>query len=399
MALDIAGMLTGVSNQPVNPNLSVQQQQLAMGANATNMMQGGMESMRRSAGGSVPMAEQLQMAMGSLDPSNPADAEKLIKLMMATGDIAGATKLASQIKAMQQKKIDEAKAKAAAIIEEKRYQDEFNLDTRKVVATEQKVAAANKANALKANQVKTRLIENKDGTYTIINEGTGAVIATGDSLDEGQRVLKNIEPVVQRVADTKLLGIKTNEMLAAMGRAEELIGVRRYQDGSKAEDGTDLSGTVIPDSIPGGWKNLYMLVQQERPGVGATLGNRSFDKLSKEIESIQAKLGLEALALLKSLSSTGSSGLGATNQMEISMLQQQIAALDATLPSELPKQFEIIREHMDNLRALASDRPVNIKWEDPKYSAYTREFDGVKAYTVDGGATFYDQATNQPIPE
>ena len=98
MALDIAGMLTGVSNQPVNPNLSVQQQQLAMGANATNMMQGGMESMRRSAGGSVPMAEQLQMAMGSLDPSNPADAEKLIKLMMATGDRAGALKLAASLK-------------------------------------------------------------------------------------------------------------------------------------------------------------------------------------------------------------------------------------------------------------------------------------------------------------
>ena len=102
MALDIAGMLTGVSNQPVNPNLSVQQQQLAMGANATNMMQGGMESMRRSAGGSVPMAEQLQMAMGSLDPSNPADAEKLIKLMMATGDRAGAAKLAASLKATQQ---------------------------------------------------------------------------------------------------------------------------------------------------------------------------------------------------------------------------------------------------------------------------------------------------------
>ena len=102
MAFDIAGMLTGVSNQPVNPNLSVQQQQLAMGANATRMMQGGMESLRRSAGGAAPVAEQLQMAMGSLDPSIPADAEKLIKLMMATGDRAGAAKLAASLKATQQ---------------------------------------------------------------------------------------------------------------------------------------------------------------------------------------------------------------------------------------------------------------------------------------------------------
>jgi len=102
MALDIAGMLTGVSQQPVNPNLSVQQQQLAMGANANRMMQGGVESMRRSAGGAAPMADQLQMAMASLDPSNPADAEKLIKLMMATGDRAGAAKLAASLQATQQ---------------------------------------------------------------------------------------------------------------------------------------------------------------------------------------------------------------------------------------------------------------------------------------------------------
>ena len=104
MALDIAGMLTGVSNQPVNPNLSVEQQQLAMGANATRMMQGGMESMRRSAGGAAPMAEQLQMAMSSLDPSKTKDAEKLIKLMMATGDRAGAAKLAATLEARALKK-------------------------------------------------------------------------------------------------------------------------------------------------------------------------------------------------------------------------------------------------------------------------------------------------------
>lgn len=99
MALDIAGMLTGVSQQPVNPNLSVQQQQLAMGANANRMMQGGMESMRRSAGGAAPMPEQLQMAMASLDPSKTKDAEQLVKIMMATGDRAGAAKLAAMLEA------------------------------------------------------------------------------------------------------------------------------------------------------------------------------------------------------------------------------------------------------------------------------------------------------------
>ena len=104
MALDIAGMLTGVSNQAVNPNLSVQQQQLAMGANATKMMQGGAESLRRGLGGAVPAAEQLQMAMSSLDPRKTKDAEKLIKIMMATGDRAGAAKLAATLEARALKK-------------------------------------------------------------------------------------------------------------------------------------------------------------------------------------------------------------------------------------------------------------------------------------------------------
>lgn len=80
MALDLAGMLTGVSKQPIDPRLNMQQQQLALGANATKMMQGGMESMRRSAGGEAPVAQQLQMAMSKLDLQNPDDLRKLISI-------------------------------------------------------------------------------------------------------------------------------------------------------------------------------------------------------------------------------------------------------------------------------------------------------------------------------
>jgi hypothetical protein len=56
MALDLAGMLTGVSKQPIDPRLNMQQQQLALGANATKMMQGGMANKKLhsySGGGSV----------------------------------------------------------------------------------------------------------------------------------------------------------------------------------------------------------------------------------------------------------------------------------------------------------------------------------------------------------
>ena len=102
MALDLAGMLTGVSKQPIDPRLNMQQQQLALGANATKMMQGGMESMRRSAGGEAPVAQQLQMAMSKLNLQNPDDLRKLISIQTATGDTAGAAKTASMLQAMRQ---------------------------------------------------------------------------------------------------------------------------------------------------------------------------------------------------------------------------------------------------------------------------------------------------------
>jgi len=100
MARDIAGMLTGVSNQSIDPNMSSEQQWMALNNQSIKGMQGAIQDLRGQPRGT--QAEQLQMAMASLDPSNPADAEKLIKIMMATGDRAGAAKLAASLKATQQ---------------------------------------------------------------------------------------------------------------------------------------------------------------------------------------------------------------------------------------------------------------------------------------------------------
>ena len=204
MALDIAGMLTGVSNQPVNPNLSVQQQQLAMGANATRMMQGGMESLRRSAGGSVPMAEQLQMAMGSLDPSKTEDAEKLIKLMMATGNIAGATKLASQIKATQ---LEEKKnGDIVRRLEEAGLNDEASAVANKLMSTDQGMSILNN----RASQLRTRALNKEDAE---------AQAETNKQVDIQQQLILARErgvsadnPIVDRIRSKEFTGFTLTEM-------------------------------------------------------------------------------------------------------------------------------------------------------------------------------------------
>ena len=102
---DIAGLLTGISSDrpdPMTMGGNSAQQRLAFGAQRGQNLQRGVRGMM----GQDPntTAEQLQMAMSSLDPSKTKDAEKLIKIMMATGDRAGAAKLAATLEARALKK-------------------------------------------------------------------------------------------------------------------------------------------------------------------------------------------------------------------------------------------------------------------------------------------------------
>ena len=96
MAQTLAGLLTGVPQNAIDPNLSVQQQQLALGASAADMMGSGLRSMtgRQSQG---DRAAELQMAMSRLDLNNTEDLTKLARIMQATGDMAGAGKIAALI--------------------------------------------------------------------------------------------------------------------------------------------------------------------------------------------------------------------------------------------------------------------------------------------------------------
>lgn len=96
MAQTLAGLLTGVPQNAIDPNLSMQQQQLALGSSAANMMGGGIRSMtgQQSQG---ERAAELQMAMSKLDLNDTEDLTKLARIMQATGDMAGAGKIAALI--------------------------------------------------------------------------------------------------------------------------------------------------------------------------------------------------------------------------------------------------------------------------------------------------------------
>ena len=110
---DIAGFLTGQSSKrpdPMGRGINSEQQRLAFGAQRAEGLQRGVRGMM--GGDTMTPAEQLQIAMASLDLSKPEDLRKLAGIQQATGDLAGAAQTASKITAMQQAKVEETRAVA-----------------------------------------------------------------------------------------------------------------------------------------------------------------------------------------------------------------------------------------------------------------------------------------------
>jgi len=93
MAQDLAGMLTGISPQGISPTGNYEQQAMALGANASNMMQGGLQGLT----GRPDKSLALKKALSSLDMNKTEDLKKLIQISQATGDIKTATALAAKL--------------------------------------------------------------------------------------------------------------------------------------------------------------------------------------------------------------------------------------------------------------------------------------------------------------
>tara|TARA_R110000744_G_scaffold12086_1_gene36292 strand:- start:2015 stop:3226 length:1212 start_codon:yes stop_codon:yes gene_type:complete len=93
MAQTLAGMLTGISPQGISPTGNYEQQAMALGANASRMMQGGLQGLT----GRPDKSLALKKALSSLDMNKTEDLKKLIQISQATGDFKTATALAAKL--------------------------------------------------------------------------------------------------------------------------------------------------------------------------------------------------------------------------------------------------------------------------------------------------------------
>ena len=384
---DIAGLLTGMPTQRPDPSMGREQWAMAFGQQqADRVGQGlrgltGATTVREQAGIADLKAQERISALAT--SQDPAELRQAAQLLQQRGKPAEAARILAQLKA------DEALK-----VEETRYQEGLAIKKREVAATE----AASLSSLLKAQTPSTSIVKGENGDYTVVEDKTGVVISRGSTLSEAQKVAKELAPFQERQAAKKVALNKIREVETTMRRAEELMGISRYsQNSPEALENPKLIGEIMPSSLPGTGSDYWAKMVENVPALDV-IGGFEITKLESEIKTLKSGLALDALAVLKKLSSTGASGLGATNAMEIEMLQNELVTLDATLPSDLPRKFDIIRKHMNTLLNISNDLPVEIEWSNPKYGKYTSEFEGIRAYTLDNGKTYYNQVNNQLIP-
>jgi hypothetical protein len=142
-----------------------------------------------------------------------------------------------------------------------------------------------------------------------------------------------------------------------------------------------------------------MALQKQSPIYGAFIGGSTYANLENAIAPIKSAQALTAIADLKAKSSTGATGLGATNAMEFSALQDNIARLDAALPDTIEPTLQAIEKNLSNLLKISQGLEPDINWDDPAYAHMVSETsDGKRVYTYDG-YTFYEVPANPPATE
>jgi hypothetical protein len=118
-------------------------------------------------------------------------------------------------------------------------------------------------------------------------------------------------------------------------------------------------------------------------------GSDAYDR-QRAIESLKSTLGLEQIANLKRLSSTGSTGLGQVSNLELNALQSEIASLDVGMSEEAQiRSLTKIFNHLDSvqkaLSGIGSEDMVN--WNSPeyRYAGYSKdEQSGIVFYAPEG---------------
>ena len=268
---------------------------------------------------------------------------------------------------MQDNKIIAEEKAAEAAVEEKRYQENLELEKRKVAANELKARAAAKP---KVYEPKINI--NKDGDITVVSTDpatAGTVISRNSTKSEAQQIAEDVVKRQEEENKIRNLVVKRNIL---SGQADE---VRLALKEAEEEASLPLAA------------NLQL--QQSSPLYGSLMSGNTYKKLNNAVTSVKSQQALNTIAEMKSQSSTGATGLGATNAMEFIALESAIRALDPLVPSTIEGNLQAIEQNLNNIILINQGKEPKINWDLPVYSHMVYPTtDGGRAYSYDG-TTFY----------
>jgi len=309
----------------------------------------------------------MQEAVSKLDLGSVDGLTTLAKLQQIQGDLAGASQTVAKIKQLQDSKTIAAKEAAEAAVEEQRYQENLELEKRKVAATELKAAKD-----AKPKVYKPEIDIDKDGNITVISTDpvtAGTVISRNSTKSEAQQIAEDVVKRQEEENKIRNLVVKRNVL---SGQADEVrLALKEAEEAS-----------TLPLAA-----NLQL--QQSSPMYGSLISGNTYKKLNNAITSVKSQQALNTIAEMKSQSSTGATGLGATNAMEFIALESAIRALDPLVPSSIEGNLQAIEQNLNNIILINQGKEPKINWDLPVYAhmVYPTS-DGGRAYSYDG-TTFY----------
>lgn len=363
---DLTGMLTAGLFEPTQQAIpsSFQEAMIRQAQQAGTGLRRGLGAMSGADTRTNP--EVARAAMQGLDINNPAHQPKILEIVRKYAperESALVAQFAQQGRVRAEKEKKEGQAKAAAEIEETRYQEKLLLDKRKVAADELKAKTS-----AKAKVYEPKINVDKDGRVTVISTDpatAGTIISRAstksDAVIEAEKEVERQEKLNQ----SQQLVIKRNTLV---GQAADIrLALKEAKDAS-----------LLP--LAAGFA-----MQKANPVYGTTIGGQTYQKVVDAVASVQSAQALNSLAELKQQSSTGASGLGATNAMEFSALQSNIRKLNPDVPSTIEAGLQAIERNLDNIIRIDQGLQPNIDWDDPAYAHMVKtKIDGSRAYSYDG---------------
>jgi len=364
---DLTGMLTAGLFEPTQQAIpsSFQEAMIRQAQQAGTGLRRGLGAMTGADTRTNP--EVARAAMQGLDINNPEHQPKILEIVRKYAperEAAMVAQFAQQGRVRAEKEKAEKKAKVAAEIEETRYQESLLLEKRKVAAQELKAKTS-----AKAKVYEPKINVDKDGRITVIStdpKNAGTIISrTSTKSDATVEAEKEVERQ-EKLNQSQQLVIKRNTLI---GQAADIrLALKEAEDAK----------IILPLATG-------FAMQKAHPVYGTTIGGQTYQKVVDAVASVQSAQALNSLAELKQQSSTGASGLGATNAMEFSALQSNIRKLNPDVPSTIEAGLQAIERNLDNIIRIDQGLQPNIDWDDPAYAHMVKtKTDGSRAYSYDG---------------